>query len=295
MNKKVFYYFTEFLICCSIIHFSVIAQGNQTVESLQKRVQILQEADKTLADMLIKLSQSSLIKDSDIKLDGEEKNLFNNLEENDKVTLISFIAGNINGKYFTAIGQGIGSKKMGLLQGKVKFSQTFPFQSFTAYLCRTWKCKHHPCFAKEIENGINIYQRSKGNFDAYTLVTYPTGEKLSIISQVRNPDSKHQIVKQTRLGNYSGAIDIVEQLPYEDKIYPAGPGRIIIKGIRQVRRQNGELINIQWEEEVVFVDPSITLSSPQLMVYTPKKTKWDSKTLEFSVTTDVVIKPLKKK
>jgi len=202
------------------------------------------------------------------------------------ITLSDTATGTINGVSFTGVGYGTGNPTTGYVTGCIEFDQ-FP-NDYTPFLSRSWKCKQHPPMIDLVNNP---FSQSDGNWDAVATITYATGETLSITAQVRKPTPTTQEVIQDRTGNYTGPIDMVENLSYVDTLRPNGPGKLLITGTRSVKRSNGQIVTLDWEENVTFLDGT-TLSSPQLLKYNVLSTTWDPQALIFCTETIMDISPL---
>jgi hypothetical protein len=205
------------------------------------------------------------------------------------VTLITTINGNINGVQFIGQGTGIGYPREGRTTGVTIFDK-FP-SDYTPSYGKCWKCVHHKSMALEISGGMNLYTLGGGNYDSYYVETYPTGETITVTAQVRTPQADLQIVTQNRTGTYTGPTDVVELLPFELIMHPAGHGKIVIDGDYNVVRSNGSQVNVKWYEEIYFVDPSVELPFEQILTFNPIKAIWSPENLKYETEMIVTVRP----
>lgn len=168
--------------------------------------------------------------------------------------LVTKITGVINDVPFAAEGIGMSTPDTGHSSIELKFSNEL--RNFVPLLCKTWKCKHcksvalptncnENFFAELLDRGEKILE--------HTTIEYPfANDKILATSICMRPEPTKQVVYQTRLGTYSGPIDIVEQLPFDDHIYPAGRGRAIAESVRRVVRKDGTEIAIKYTDQIIF-------------------------------------------
>lgn len=170
------------------------------------------------------------------------------------LTLETQIAGIINGTKFTCEGSGISELGTGTSSAIIKFGNRIP--NFTPLLCKSWKCVTHPPIAKPPEGDDNFFKMlvERGEkIYTFTIIKYPFAKDQILCTSVcYRPQSDRQVVNQTRMGTYSGPIDIVSQKPFEEYIEPCGNGKAIALSEREVVRSNGEIIKIKYNTEIFF-------------------------------------------
>lgn len=164
------------------------------------------------------------------------------------------IAGIINGTKFTCEGSGTSEFGTGTSSAVIKFSNSIP--NFTPVLCKSWKCNTHPPVAQPPEGEENFFKKlvERGEkIHTFTIIRYPFAQdQLLCTSVCYRPQTDRQVVHQTRMGTYSGPIDIVSQKPFEEYIEPCGNGKAIALSEREVVRSNGEIIRIKYHTEMFF-------------------------------------------
>jgi hypothetical protein len=197
------------------------------------------------------------------------------------------VTGTINGVDFVAEGTGESVEGSGRSNATLKFSNLTP--NFTPMLCKSWACKHHESLARIADGTKNIFAKildQGGTIYATTLIQYPFDQDMIIAtSMCTRPAPGKQVVRQTRLGTYSGPIDIIQQLPFVSHFYPAGPGKAKAESMRQVVRRNGEKISIRYSEEYMFPE-EFQLSGEIIVTYSGSAI-WTPDTLTFKLETEV--------
>jgi hypothetical protein len=173
--------------------------------------------------------------------------------EGTTLRLLTTVVGNINGVDFRA--EGVSRcLEPGHTVGELQFDKAIP--NFTPMLCKSWQCKQHPPQAKMTYcegNPIADFLDDGGRILEYTTIEYPqVGDKILVTSVCERPDLEVQTVYQTRVGTYSGPVDIIDQMPYDIEIDFDGPGRAHGSSVRTVVRANGEKISIRYEDEYFF-------------------------------------------
>lgn len=167
--------------------------------------------------------------------------------------LLTTVAGKINEADFRAEGQSE-CPELGRSLGELRFNKRIP--NFTPMLCRSWTCKQHFHIARialSEANPLAVFLDSGGRIMEYTTIEYPsTEDKILVTSTCVRPQPGLQVVYQTRVGNYAGPFDIVEQLPFNVELTPIRPGFAEGFSVRQVVRSNGERILIRYYDQIFF-------------------------------------------
>ena len=175
------------------------------------------------------------------------------------IQLVTDIAGEINGSAFACHGTGAVGPD-GTTHATLAFDRAL--RDFTPMLCKSWQCKHHIVLGLPDDNPLVEYVTAGGHIMDRTIIEYPYPNSVIVMTSVlRRPTPSLQHVYQTRVGTYTGPTDIVEQLPYTMHISPAGPGRAAADSVRQVRRSTGEIIDLNYIEDLYFTD-GFTLPEP---------------------------------
>lgn len=165
--------------------------------------------------------------------------------------LHSTVVGIINGSSFTAFGEAEGDTKKGLSSFRLRFSN--PIHNFIPMLCKSWSCKNHSSLLDTEENHLNAILKAGENIRFVTEIEYPYADsRIRCTGVISRPDADTQCVDQTRLGHYTGPIDIVEQIPFVGRVVPLGPGRAMEFSTRRVKRSNGEIIAINYTDTYEF-------------------------------------------
>lgn len=167
--------------------------------------------------------------------------------------LFTTVVGKINGTDFRAEGRGE-CPELGRSHGELRFDKRIP--KFTPMLCKSWTCKHHLHIARTSLSEVNPlagFLDRGGRVMEYTTIEYPLAEdKILVTSICERPQPDLQVIYQTRLGNYTGPFDIVEQLPFNITLTSVKPGLAEGFSVRQVVRVNGERISIRYYDQVFF-------------------------------------------
>lgn len=184
-----------------------------------------------------------------------------------EIELLTFVSGSINGVEFSASGSGTADIKKGITRSYLEYTN-FP-KDFTPLKCKSWKCKHHPSVAEEIDGGMNLYTICKGNYDIFETIRYPDNQAIYSSAKVRRIGPDRQVVISRFDGSCKGPTDIARTLPYQETLYPAGPGKAVLRGERSVSTKRGLEIKISWDGEVQFVDKTAELPFEEVISYTP--------------------------
>lgn len=175
--------------------------------------------------------------------------------------LKTHITGNINSSSFECIGEGEWR------DGRSISTLTFynDLVRFTPMYGKSWSCRHHPpkpmtMAEKEAGkvNPLSDFLDAGGKIYGNTVIRYPFENSIILASSiVERPEEDEQHLYQTRVGTFNGPIDIVGEHPFVENIIPAGPGRAFGNSVRQVVRENGEVIEITYQDELFFSDSFI--------------------------------------
>jgi hypothetical protein len=199
------------------------------------------------------------------------------------LTLVTEISGVINGSAFTADGGGTWNASASRSSSRLSFDHAI--DGFIPILCATWSCKHHPKLAEPRDGEKNPFSAildAGATIGTVLTMTYPFGnDRIVAIGRIDRAKPGEQRARQTRVGWYSGPLDIIEQEPFAEHFSPAGPGRATGRSARTVRRANGSSFAIAYEWQISF--PSqFALDKPFVVEYAPDSS-WDSVALEMSV------------
>lgn len=171
------------------------------------------------------------------------------------ITFVTTVVGKINGVDFRAEGQGECAEP-GRAQGELHFNTRIP--DFTAMLCKSWKCKQHTPIARMAlsePNPLADFLDSGGRIIEHTDIEYPNVEDhIQVTSICERPEDGLQTVYQTRIGHYTGRIDITEQLPFNLEITPQGPGKASGYSVRQLVLAGGSRMKILYRDKIRFSD-----------------------------------------
>jgi hypothetical protein len=159
-------------------------------------------------------------------------------------------------------------------------------------LCKTWNCKNHAPAARMLPSGLNPlgeFLDRGGRIMEYMIIEYPfTGDAILVTSACERPTVDLQVVYQTRVGNYTGPVDIVEQLPFDIEMFPVGRGTATGSSVRKVVRSNGEQLPIHYLDQIFF-SHDFELSYP-LIVGIGGEASYLSDELKFVLRTDAALK-----
>ncbi|MHB1185946.1 MAG: hypothetical protein ACYC4A_14760 [Desulfobulbia bacterium] len=184
-----------------------------------------------------------------------------------KIKLLTFVSGNINGVDFTASGTGEADTTTGETKSFLHFSR-FP-EDFTPRYGKSWKCKHHPRVALEKEGGKNFYSLTKGNYDIVETIRYPGNQVIYSSAQVRQIEPDQQVVFSRFDGICRSRVDVATQLPYDEIITPAGPGRALFHGQRTFVFEDNSEAEIVWDGTIYFVEKEAVLPFEEIVRYEP--------------------------
>lgn len=186
---------------------------------------------------------------------------------NGTIKLLTFVSGNINGVDFTASGIGEADLVAGITRSTLQFSR-FP-ADFTPRYGKSWKCKQHPPIADEIDGGQNLYTLTKGNYDVTETIRYPNNQIIYSSAQVRRVEPDYQIVISRFDGICRDRVDVIKQLPYDEVITPAGPGRVLLRGQRTFVFGDTSESQITWEGTIFFLERDSVLPFEEIVHYEP--------------------------
>lgn len=207
-----------------------------------------------------------------------------------KITLLTFVSGNINGVDFTASGTGEADTAAGVTRATLRYSR-FP-EDFTPLKCKSWKCKHHPRVALETDGGQNLYTVTKGNYDIVEKIRYPDNQVIYSSAQVRQIEPNYQAVISRFDGICRGRVDVAKQLPYDEIITPAGDGRAIFHGQRTIIFEDNSEIEITWQGTMFFIERDAVLPFEQIIHYEPLvQTKFSRADLRYEKQMKVSVSP----
>ena len=97
------------------------------------------------------------------------------------------------------------------------------------------------------------------------------------------PRPDERLVRQTRLGTYTGPVDVVEQLPFDVYVYPDGPGRATSESERRVVRRDGTEICVRYTDHILF--PNQYELDREFVVTMGGESVWVSEDLTFRLDT----------
>ena len=166
--------------------------------------------------------------------------------------LITDIVGEINDSPFVCHGTGW-VEPDGTTSATLTFDR--PLLGYTPMYGKSWKCSHHLRQALPDNHPLAEYVTAGGHIMSRAVIKYPYPDSVILVtSLLRRPNPSLQHVYQTRVGTFTGPTDIVEQLPYIIHIDPTGVGRAVSHSVRQVRRGTGEIIDVNYIEDLYFAD-----------------------------------------
>ncbi len=184
-----------------------------------------------------------------------------------KIELLTFVSGCINGVDFQSSGGGFADPVKGITKAVLLYDK-FP-EDFTPLKCKSWKCKHHPAIAEEIDGGKNFFTVCKGNYDVFETIKYPGNQAIYSSAKIRRIDFSRQVVISRFDGFCTVDADIARQLPYDEIMRPGGRGKAMLSGERTVMTVKGAEIKICWEGEIQFLDRNAELPFEEIIHYEP--------------------------
>ena len=170
--------------------------------------------------------------------------------------LKTHITGNINGGAFECIGEGE------LHDGRSNSTLTFNNElvRYTPMYGKSWKCKNHMTDSILVNrpgqiNPLSEFLDKGGKILSHTIIRYPYENSIILATSILDrPVADEQHLYQTRVGTFNGPTDILEERPFVEHIIPTGRGRALSYSVRQVVRENGEIIEITYQDELSFSD-----------------------------------------
>lgn len=169
--------------------------------------------------------------------------------------LLTTVVGRINGTDFRAEGESE-CPELGQSQGELRFNKKIP--NFSPMLGGTWNCNNHVPVAEMLfpeTNPLVGFLDGGGRIMEYTTVEFPiTGDSILVTSICARPEPDVQVVYQTRVGDYTGPIDIVEQLPFDVELTPVKRGVATGFSMREVACADGDRMPIRHHDRIFFSD-----------------------------------------
>jgi hypothetical protein len=213
-----------------------------------------------------------------------------------RINSSTLITGNINAQAFTGCGVGNADTAAGTGTYRIQFN-IFP-NTFNPQLCRSWKCKRHKLFPDEQDGGKNLFtiaqeRNASPDYDVHDTVTYSGAGTGTIFTQskVRYLAPASVVDAQTFEGTYNGPTLVIAQPPYTELLIPGGPGRIVVRGSRQIEVGTpGNFLNVSWQVELLFVDRTMELPFIEQIGYTVVSA-WNPATFVMTKQISVVIRP----
>ena len=208
------------------------------------------------------------------------------------ITTSETISGTINGQTFTGSGTGVAYLLEGREVGTVTF-QDFPAGFHPFVFGKSWKCVCHKAVALELDGGMNLWTLARGNYDVETTMTFPNGDVIICVAQVRKVGDYAMNRCLSLNGTYTGPTDLVSMLPRVTIMRPAGPGKVIEEGTRQVVMSDGSIMQVKVYEEITFVNTTTELPFEQIMTYTPINASWTPENFTLQLEIKTTVKPAK--
>jgi GNAT superfamily N-acetyltransferase len=153
------------------------------------------------------------------------------------VRLVTHYDGEINGVRLEGIGHG--EHRDGITEAEMVFS-SFP-EDFAPLLCRSWKCVHH------VEGPGGPSDKIQETI-AYTRESRGTLHKQARILRY---GSEIQEAHNSFTGTYQGALDLLRPGVHRETFLPAGPGRSLILGYRDLETGKGR-VEYEWSGFVTW-------------------------------------------
>lgn len=182
--------------------------------------------------------------------------------------LVTRIACIINGDQVFGEGRGKWDARTRTSHGVIQF--TGQLQNFTAGYGNSWHCKHHYTPMPEETEGTNFFGQVVGAGHTLYVVTrmnFLGGKNTIVVSaRVFRPENGVQVMEQTRVGEYTGPLDLVELRPYHEVILPNGPGRAGGSSYREVIAADGTMVQTWYDTEFYF-PPQFVLPTPLHISY----------------------------
>ncbi len=163
---------------------------------------------------------------------------------------ITHINGNINGRSFTGEGKGSFDTDTSVSEGRIVFLK-FP-NNYMPLLCRSWRCKHHPCVPPKNNPQLKLFPRR--NYDLDETVIYISGAsgKIHTTGKVREifPETTEAFSEFN--GWYNGPLDVATIPIHRETFTPIESGIYHICGYRMVEIKNKTTVETQWYGKLIL-------------------------------------------